>query len=961
MVFLWVIVVGLIPLVLFAWNGASAASRAIKQLELRVRALEREFAQELSVDQKASRDTTATAGMSAAKASANDCWSCGAQAQMGEYCLECGSYLREVAAAQVAPIRAAVMSPASAAVPNAAERSGTAASVSVPVNPERSIYSSSAYQPTPSLFDRMWTRFRETKDWEVLVGGRLLNRIGAIAVIIGLGLFFKYAVDSNWISEPLRVGIGLAVGIGGLILAARADKRDYRIFAQGLVGAGVAILYLSVYASYNFYHLVPALVALVAMFVVTAVGFQQALRYDSITVALLSLFGGFLTPLIESRLHPNQYGLFIYVFLLEVGILAIASRKPRWIVLEPLTLAGAYLSFLLWCISSYQASHWLSTVLLLTLIWIPFYAYDVYLLGRVGVGNREVRHVLAAVNGIAYYIGLYFLIAPHHYNLIAPVTAAFAALYVLTTIYAVRRTDDARAISREALTAIILAALAPALAFHGLGLTIAWTLEALALVGMGSFWKRTFLWAPGLALYVLAVGALAVTPESYRFSSVASFVPVINTRALTMVLLAAALAVSAVTLKRVEDKHMPTIRQVLAYGSTAIFFMFLTVETNDFFRRLILHASGSQSTRLSYERYLAIGLLWMAYSLPLIWVGLRRSIPPLVWSGLVSSAAATGMVAVVGARFEPIHSFIPILNVRAASIAVVIGALFAQYRWLKARASDQPAFAQFGPAFQVVMVALGFELMTVEVNDFFRSRVSSHAVISEGLFVELMVLSGLWMLYSLPLIWAGIHRRITTLTGCGLLAAAAAVIAGMAEGVLYQPKMSFANVLGLRAAIVLLLIGGLLVELQWIRKGQALHEWLGPVLAMFQAAVVILGLALISVETRDIFAYLIQPSPKSHVAANANQLRNLEQLALSLVWLCYAICILVVGIWRRIRWLRLGAITLFGCIIVKIFAYDLGFLQAGLRYISFVVLGLILLGVSFLYQRYRAVLLDVTA
>ena len=122
-----------------------------------------------------------------------------------------------------------------------------------------------------------------------------------------------------------------------------------------------------------------------------------------------------------------------------------------------------------------------------------------------------------------------------------------------------------------------------------------------------------------------------------------------------------------------------------------------------------------------------------------------------------------------------------------------------------------------------------------------------------------------------------------------------------------------------------------------------------------QAIIVLLGFELLSVQIRDVFTYAIQTN-----ASNTNDLRNLEQLTLSLAWLVYAIGLIVFGIWRRMRWLRLAAMALFAFIIIKIFAYDLGFLKAALRSISFVGLGVILLAVSYLYQRYRSILLEGT-
>ena len=126
---------------------------------------------------------------------------------------------------------------------------------------------------------------RTREEWEALIGGKLLNRIGALALIIGIGFFLKYAFEHDWISETVRVLIGFAVGAGLLFGGAYSHKKGLQVFAQGIIGAGIAILYLSVYASFNFYHLVPRTVAFVMMAIVTALTFLQALKYNSLAVS----------------------------------------------------------------------------------------------------------------------------------------------------------------------------------------------------------------------------------------------------------------------------------------------------------------------------------------------------------------------------------------------------------------------------------------------------------------------------------------------------------------------------------------------------------------------------------------------------------------------------------------------------------------------------------------------------
>ena len=144
--------------------------------------------------------------------------------------------------------------------------------------------------------DTIPQRKSRTKDeWEVFVGGKLLNRVGALALIIALGYFLKYAFDNNLISETVRVLIGVFIGLLLIVGGYRFYKKDFIVFYQGLVGAGIAILYLSIYSSFNYYNLVSQPVAFGLMSVITIITFIQAFYYKSLTVSLFGWVGGFLT------------------------------------------------------------------------------------------------------------------------------------------------------------------------------------------------------------------------------------------------------------------------------------------------------------------------------------------------------------------------------------------------------------------------------------------------------------------------------------------------------------------------------------------------------------------------------------------------------------------------------------------------------------------------------------------
>ena len=83
------------------------------------------------------------------------------------------------------------------------------------------------------------------REFETRVGLTWINRIGVVTLVLGVAFFFKYAVDNQWIGATGRVYLGVLVGLAAIAIAARLWRRGHQVYAQGVAGAGVAILYLS--------------------------------------------------------------------------------------------------------------------------------------------------------------------------------------------------------------------------------------------------------------------------------------------------------------------------------------------------------------------------------------------------------------------------------------------------------------------------------------------------------------------------------------------------------------------------------------------------------------------------------------------------------------------------------------------------------------------------------------------
>jgi uncharacterized membrane protein len=180
-----------------------------------------------------------------------------------------------------------------------------------------------------------------------------INRVGAVTLLLGAAFFFKHAVDNQWIGPAGRVLIGLLVGGGLLAGADRLWLRGQRLFAQGLSGCGIAVLYLSFYAAAVLYQLVPRPHGFLLMAVTTGATGALALRYRAQVIAVLGLLGGYLTPVLLSTGEDRPWFFFGYVLVLSAAGLSLSTIR-EWRGLAALAFTATILLYFLWLVDRLQ-------------------------------------------------------------------------------------------------------------------------------------------------------------------------------------------------------------------------------------------------------------------------------------------------------------------------------------------------------------------------------------------------------------------------------------------------------------------------------------------------------------------------------------------------------------------------------------------------------------------------------
>lgn len=219
---------------------------------------------------------------------------------------------------------------------------------------------------------------KETKDdvkkeisFEQQFGARLPVWIGGIALALAGFFMVKYSIENNILSPAVRIVLGMIFGVGMLYGASWVRSKDNfsngtRI-SQALSGAGIADLYICIFAATNLYNFIPSFIGFLGMAIVTVLAVILSLQYG-MPIALLGLVGGFLTPAMMGLEDLQIPILSIYLYFVLTGFMVVI-RKQRWWMISIPTVLCTFI-WILACLSRNNFSSEDSTYLSLFLMAI---------------------------------------------------------------------------------------------------------------------------------------------------------------------------------------------------------------------------------------------------------------------------------------------------------------------------------------------------------------------------------------------------------------------------------------------------------------------------------------------------------------------------------------------------------------------------------------------------------------
>ena len=321
---------------------------------------------------------------------------------------------------------------------------------------------------------------------------------GILTLVMGFGYLLQYSF-SQFLNPMGKVAIGFvaASGItfcGALITRKREDMSDY---ASSLIGLGMILFYLSAYFTGSFYHILSDFWSFILLAAITGIAYTLAITFKTRIVAMISLLGGAVAPLLMAGADQTYQVYLAYILILVTAMLHL-SRKINWQFLARTSIIISFIviEFVLSAVPELPAVP-IGFIFLIHLFFYVFMGYNSLEVIKRSSITKAVILVFSS-NIFFYLYALYQVVYEHKMlGMLYLLNATILAIAFFSIPLLIKLAGKTDAFSKKLLQKICLLSIGLLAGFGILALVstdflgLSWGIEALVLLYMGSRFKIT--------------------------------------------------------------------------------------------------------------------------------------------------------------------------------------------------------------------------------------------------------------------------------------------------------------------------------------------------------------------------------------------------------------------------------------------------------------------------------------
>lgn len=240
------------------------------------------------------------------------------------------------------------------------------------------------------------------RDFENLIGGSLTLRLGVLSIVISIIIAYNYLMSTGYIPAWATAVVGLCMGTGFFGLSYFLYLKRLSIVSI-MVGIGMLCMYYTVYIALNNYHIVSPVQAFSASLFITLVCISLSLFYDKRELAVVAIFGAYLSPYLANRTSDVYSSFLLYLLIINVGMLVISYLK-NWRAIHFIAFVSTVVFMVYWISNTPNTAYGdlIGLFIFASIFYIIFYVMTVVFDLKEEVEFTTFDFYMSLVNTVLY-------------------------------------------------------------------------------------------------------------------------------------------------------------------------------------------------------------------------------------------------------------------------------------------------------------------------------------------------------------------------------------------------------------------------------------------------------------------------------------------------------------------------------------------------------------------------------
>ncbi len=277
--------------------------------------------------------------------------------------------------------------------------------------------------------DKDEDKHKKSSDFEKMFLGNIFNKIGAVALIVGIGIFVKMVSQYITITKEIQILSGYLVSFGVIFFGFHLHNKNSKTHGEVLCGVGIAGLLISTYTAVSLYNIITPEIAVAAGFLIVVFSYFISNKFKTFSTIALGLFGAYFNLFFVNNNIGAEF-LFIYLILINLMSVVYVKQNPDKISLNLINLSLSAI-----CASIFIENQETS-LLYPVLLWLIYFVNDF-----ISIIKNKYTNTLEILNWLNFAVLIWFVNYIFHFEnkmQIGLVVILFAIVYIIAQFIANR-------------------------------------------------------------------------------------------------------------------------------------------------------------------------------------------------------------------------------------------------------------------------------------------------------------------------------------------------------------------------------------------------------------------------------------------------------------------------------------------------------------------------------------------